>query len=218
MVSTGNMLNHSSQDHPVEYLEPKAVARMSLIVVHLFAFCAAGAAVAFCDFAIFARRRLNRALLTRALGVVGVTLVLLWLSGLSIIWLDTSFSFELLLAQPKLQAKLTVVSLLTLNGFALHGIVFRRLMRPDGETARTGLLPTVLGAVSAATWLFAAFLGVCKPLVPALGYPGLMLLYAAALSLALLVALGIVRPRLIANLGRPGTFSGARPERRPLST
>jgi len=34
--------------------------------------------------------------------VVGITLILLWLSGLSIIWPDTNFSFELPRSQPKL--------------------------------------------------------------------------------------------------------------------
>ena len=50
----------------MENLDLTAVARMGLILAHLLAFAAAFAAVAFGDFAIFRRRRVDTELLTKA--------------------------------------------------------------------------------------------------------------------------------------------------------
>ena len=59
----------------MENLDLTAVTRMGLILAHLLAFAAAFAAVAFGDFAIFYRRRVNIELLTKAAN--GVTLALI---------------------------------------------------------------------------------------------------------------------------------------------
>ena len=55
----------------MENLDLTAVARMGLILAHLLAFAAAFAAVAFGDFAIFRRRRVDTELLTKAANAYG---------------------------------------------------------------------------------------------------------------------------------------------------
>jgi hypothetical protein len=184
----------------LELLDPHAVLRMALILAHLLAFAVAAAGTAFGDFAIFARRRVDTALLHRASQAVSAALAMLWLSGLGIIGLDTAFALDSLLERPKLLAKLTVVSVLTLNGVALHFHVFDRLAQHHANPACAALLPSILGAVSAASWLFAAFVGVAKALTPLLGYGGFMLLYGVCLAVAVGVALILVRPRLASRL------------------
>lgn len=198
-------------------IDPVAVLRMVLILTHLLAFAVAAAGTAFGDFAIFARPRVDTDLLHQATQAVAGALALLWLSGLAIIGLDTGFAFEALAQRPKLLAKLTVVAVLTLNGAALHLHVFDRLGQPQANPWSAAWLPSVLGAVSAASWLFAAFVGVARAVTPLLGYGGFMLLYGLTLAVAVTVALAVVRPRLASRLA-PGPWPPAPQEGLCLQT
>ncbi|MGH6627797.1 MAG: hypothetical protein ACRECD_14875 [Burkholderiaceae bacterium] len=184
----------------MENLDITAVIRMALILGHLLAFAVAAAAVAFGDFALFARRRVDTVLLSKAANAATTALTALWISGLAVIWLDTRFDLTVLASKPKLLAKLTIVTVLTLNGIALHRLVFPRVGQPQHDPQRAAILPVVLGAISATTWPFAAFLGVAKALAPVLGYSGFMVLYALALSAGVAIGLKFVRPRLAAQI------------------
>lgn len=184
----------------MDQIDPVAVLRMALILTHLLAFAVAAAGTAFGDFAIFARQRVDTELLHQATQAVAGALALLWLSGLAIIGLDTGFALDALAQRPKLLAKLTVVAVLTLNGAALHLHVFDRLSQPQANPLCAASLPSVLGAVSAASWLYAAFVGVAKAVTPLLGYGGFMALYGLTLAVAVAVALTVVRPRLASRL------------------
>ena len=164
----------------MENLDLIAVTRMGLILAHLLAFAAAFAAVAFGDFAIFRRRRVDTELLAKAANGVTLALTALWITGFAVILLDTRLDLAVLWSKPKLLAKLSIVGLLTLNGIALHRWVFPMFSQPQDDPHRAAFLPAVLGAVSATTWTFAAFVGVGKAVAPALGYSGFMSLYAAS--------------------------------------
>ena len=91
----------------------------------------------------------DRRLLRRASGWVVKALVLvLWVTGLIIIGLDTGFDLAVLFTKGKLLAKFSVVALLTLNGLALHKWALPRLMAPTYEPERTARIPALLGAFS----------------------------------------------------------------------
>lgn len=179
-----------------------AVVRMALIFSHVLAFAVAAAAVGLGDFALFGQRRINIALLQKAAtGVIGA-LIALWLTGLCVIWIDTRFDAGVLLHANKLLAKLTVSIAVTLNGFALHRLVFPRLRKMQNDPDRAALLPTVLGVFSATSWLFAAFLGVANAIAPLLGYSGFMTLYLVALCAATTIGVAVIRPQLARRMGR----------------
>ena len=93
-----------------------------------------------------------------------------------------------MLAMPKLLAKVTVVGLLTLNGYYLHHRFFNRLGHAVANFRRAVNLTALMAAVSGASWMFAAFLGMAKPLGKIFGYIDFMTLYATLLVLALGVA------------------------------
>ena len=107
----------------MENLDLTAVTRMGLILAHLLAFAAAFAAVAFGDFAIFRRRRVDTELLTKAANSVTLALTALWITGFAVILLDTRLDLALLWGKPKLLAKLTIAGLLTINGIATGDIL-----------------------------------------------------------------------------------------------
>lgn len=175
------------------------VVRMFLVLAHLGAMMAAAVAVAFGDYALLGRRRIDGMLLGKASHAVAWALVGLWLSGLAIIGVDTGFDGAAILAKPKLLAKLTVVLLLTANGFYLHRVVLPSLLHPGGSArplAHVAARAARAGAFSAASWSVAVFLGVARPLAPLLGYAGFMALFGLTVVAALVLAWRLVHPRL----------------------
>jgi hypothetical protein len=175
------------------------VIRMALIYVHLLGFAGAAAFVAQGDYALLGRSRIDMALLRRSASFVSVALAVLWVSGLAVIWLDTQFDLAVLQSKPKLLAKLSIVSILTVNGVALHTLAFPRLENAYRDPQRAVVLPCVLGGISAATWMYAAFVGVSKAVAPTLGYIGFMGLYGVAVALGVGMALLVIRKRLAAQ-------------------
>lgn len=174
--------------------------RLVALYVHVVACFGAAAAIVLGDLAVFLHRQVDRRLLRRASRWVAKALGVLWVTGLIVIGIDTGFDLAVLLTKGKLLAKFSVVILLTLNGLALHKWALPRLMAPTYEPERTARIPALLGAFSLASWLFAAFLGLAKPLADMLGYAGFMQFYGLSLLLALAVAWHWGRPRLARQL------------------
>lgn len=187
----------------MEALDSTAVARMGLILGHLLAFALAAVGIAFGDLAIFRKRRVDTDMLATAQAVVKWSLYGLWATGLAVIWLDTKFDLAVLATKPKLLAKLSVVVALSANGWLLHRVVFQRFTVAQNDPERAATLPAIAGAISASSWLFAAFVGVGKAVAPALGFTGFIVLYLAVVSLAIGVSLAFIRPILAARMLRP---------------
>lgn len=185
-------------------IDLNALLRMAFVFMHVLSIVAAGAAIAFGDYAIFARQRIDTDLLRKSARVVMAALGALWLTGLTIIWLDIGFDWAALASKPKLLAKLTVVVLLSVNGVALHHLAFTRLYQPQCDAPKAAKLPAVLGAISVVTWLYAAFLGVAKAAAALLGYGGLMTLYGVSLAIGIGSALWFIRPRLVDRMTTGG--------------
>ena len=193
------------------------LVRSLLIFMHLAAMIAAGISIAFGDYAILRHRPVNRNLLIKSSRAVTWSLVALWITGLSIVSLDMSTVALTLAKAPKLQAKLTVVTILTLNGFLLHRYTLTALGGRRSPTEQQVRLAAILGAVSAASWGYAMFLGVAKAWTPILGVTGFLTLYAVGLAVGITVSLRWVRPMLMRAPGtevkrqsRRRTHSGAR--------
>lgn len=123
--------------------------------------------------------------------VVSVGLALLWVSGLGFL---AVYAFEApeKLSNPKIVAKITVVAVLTLNGWLIHALVLpgvlRDVSRPmfDGVSRlRTGVF-LISGAVSGVSWYTTFALGLMRELNGRVA-AGLLL----ALWLAAMVAAGL---------------------------
>lgn len=120
-------------------------------------------------------------------------LVLIWVTG-ALLVADNALDAPASLMNQKLWAKLAVVTVLTLNAVLLHSIVMpmvkRRVGQPlfDAAFDRLPMISTLLGAISAVSWMFSAYLGIARELN---GHANLMPIlgsYLAALSLAWAVA------------------------------
>jgi hypothetical protein len=120
--------------------------------------------------------------------LVTIGLMGLYVTGAALIWIGLGENPDYL-QNPKLQAKLVLVAILSANGVALHRWTFPRLARRKRlvlRNPRVGLSVAVPLALSNSLWLFCAFLGMARswsfkvPMADVFGIA--TLLFAAALA------------------------------------
>jgi hypothetical protein len=150
--------------------------RLGLVFVHLIACCLAIGLVMKSDFSLLKdmldperskdsdHLRQMKDLQT----IVSLALGALWVTGTAIVTLDavTKGGWEYF-ANPKIQAKILIVVLLTLNGVVLHNLVLPALQKAGSllrMTFSSAMLAAFAGVVSGVSWLYAAMLGVGRPL------------------------------------------------------
>ncbi len=184
-------------------------ARQLLLYGHLLAFALAFATVVREDFALFRATRIDPPRLRRTARQILVLLVVLWISGIAMLAIEGKLDPRVWALQPKLAAKITVVTLLTLNGLLLHWIAFPLMTRAQRFPQRAALICVVLGAISGVSWSYAAFLGVARVIAPSMRYGDFLALFGLMVAGALLVGLTLVLPRLERLLGNWRRLSGA---------
>ena len=172
-----------------------------IVYAHLLAACVAVGILLIQDLAL-ARSKGNPLSatairdLTKSAEIMFIALIVLWISGLSLVLIGYLENPQQYLMNPKLWAKFTVVSVLTLNGIALHYFSFPRV------TSRRGLLGlptfeqilvTLTGALSSVSWLFACYLGIARPWNYTVDYSFVMFIYSGLLVGAFIVAGEVLR-------------------------
>ncbi|MNM67968.1 hypothetical protein D3C81_795150 [compost metagenome] len=98
---------------------------------------------------------------------VSLALVALWITGIGIIGIDYAGKGMEYFLNPKLQAKIGIVVLLTFNGFLLHSAVLPALKKAGSLlklSFNLRMLALFSGALSGVSWFYAAMLGVGRPL------------------------------------------------------
>ena len=148
--------------------------RLVVVYIHLIACCAAIGLVLISDYAMIKKLAKGDystpddiAYLPQVMRVVAASLVTLWISGIAIVYLDVSVNGLEYFSNPKLQAKIAIVLILTINGFLLHGAVMPAIQKFRGMLHMPFnplMLAIISGAVSAVSWFYAALLGVGRPL------------------------------------------------------
>lgn len=127
-------------------------------------------------------------------GAVSIGLCLLWLSGLGMLALyemESPEKFE----NPKLWAKILVVSVLTINGMIIHMFVLpealRDLSRPllFGVSRRRAAFFLASGAISGASWYTAFAFGIFRELNNSVTLTLLVIMWLALIAAASLAAI-----------------------------
>ncbi|MFO1194517.1 MAG: hypothetical protein U1F00_20530 [Rhodoferax sp.] len=139
-----------------------------LVFLHLIATCAAIGTIVVTDMRLAAKMMGYRVVIPRPerfeTVMVSASLALLYLTGIALVAVALSDRPDYL-TNGKLQAKLVLVGLLTLNAFILHFMAFPilALSRPVSEWTRSQWF-TVAASVSLSNslWFFCAFLGVAR--------------------------------------------------------
>ena len=167
-----------------------------IVYAHLLAACVAIGILLMQDLAL--AKTLGKALpaaaikeLKKSASIMFIALIALWVSGLALVFVGYLENPAQYLMNEKLWAKFTVVSVLTLNGVALHYFSFPRITRPRGFLSVPGfeqILVVLTGAVSTVSWLFACYLGIARPWSYTVEYSFIMFIYSGLLICAIIVA------------------------------
>lgn len=154
------------------------------------------------------RAFMSGALFDCATRFVTVGLAILLVTGIGFLLHYAAFSPDKL-ANPKIHAKLALVTVLTVNGVFLHGFVLRRVVRmadlASMETSPAGRLCLFSAAVSAASWTGAFLLGALPILNYVVSFTAL-----AAVWLTLVAVLFLCARALVALPRRTGHEPGKR--------
>jgi hypothetical protein len=150
------------------------LTRMGIIYLHLIACCVAIGLVFMSDIDMVQQLvkadpayRLDPGHLADLQKTVSRALLALWVTGIAIVTLDASTKGWGYFGNPKLQSKIAVVMLLTINGFALHKYVLPSLQKAGSLLKlpfNKRMLAIFAGSVSGVSWFYAAMLGVGRPL------------------------------------------------------
>ena len=149
-------------------------ARMGIVYGHLIACCVAIGLVLTSDLVVIkhlitgnADEMLSADHLEGLQKTVSLALLGLWITGAALVTLDAGAKGWGILNNPKLQSKIAVVALLTLNGQLLHLYVLP-VMRTSGSLLNMTFgqrnLAIFAGSVSGVSWFYAAMLGIARPL------------------------------------------------------
>lgn len=186
------------------------MVKLLVCYVHLLATCIALGSVVVTDWWLF-KGRLHqlragaRGRLIFTTRVVQAALVVLWITGIALVWLSY-LENPLTLLNQKLWGKIAVVIALSFNGLVLHRAVFPRLINDQLSfsdlTNKQQREFAALGAVSSASWLFAAFIGVARQWNFAVTYTAILALYFCVLIVAVGAAVTLCPKRKILRLKR----------------
>jgi len=142
-----------------------------IVYVHLISACIAVGILLIQDLSLAKTR--GKALmpseideLKRAATTISRALVVLWISGLTLVLMGYLDNPREYLLNEKLWAKFAVVVVLTLNGFILHNFSFPRVVSNRGILGLGNIEKTLValtGSTSTISWLFACYLGIARP-------------------------------------------------------
>ena len=163
---------------------------MLLVFAHLLAASMALGAIVATDLRLLSKLAQDRTRIAPpnefVARIVVVALGVLYATGAAIVWQGAVERAEYL-DNPKLQAKLVLVVLLTINAFVLHRLTFPRLARGRRVARWHASDWIVIGipvGVSNFLWMFVAFLGVARPWNNTLPFADVMAIAAVAYGLA----------------------------------
>ncbi|OOG11221.1 hypothetical protein [Pseudomonas sp. C9] len=179
-----------------EFME---LLRLGVVYVHLVACCVAIGLVLTSDIAMvkdLLKRKVfsehDNAHMESLQKSVVVALIFLWVTGAAIVGIDYLEKGANYFMNPKLQAKVIIVTLLTYNGVLLHRLVLPALQKAGsllhlGFSAR--MMALFCGSLSAVSWMYAAMLGVGRPLAWKYSLSELLMAYPVLIALGFLAML-----------------------------
>ncbi|MFJ2539440.1 hypothetical protein [Pseudomonas sp. NPDC087614] len=190
-MTINTMMSLFEQKEFMEFL------RLGVIYVHLVACCVAMGLVLTSDVAMVSDllkqktpSEHDNAHMEKLQKSVVVALIGLWLTGTAVVGIDYLDKGMDYFMNPKLQAKVIIVVMLSYNGVLLHRLVLPALQKAGsllhlGFSAR--MLALFCGSLSAVSWMYAAMLGVGRPLAWKYSLSELLMAYPVLILLGFIV-------------------------------
>lgn len=187
-----------------------------VIYAHLLAACVSIGSLLLQDLALWRSR--HRVLtqdevtaLRNTAHVVFIALVVLWVTGVTLVTLGYFENPQEYFSNQKIWAKFSVVVILSLNGVFLHFYSFPKVVGnkailelPAADQKWIGCS----GALSTVSWLFACYLGIARNWNYSIDYSSIMLVYGS------LVVVGFVVAHEVMRMARPDQLAGLRMSKR----
>jgi hypothetical protein len=170
--------------------------RQALLFGHVMFFAMALAAILKEDLRLLLSKRLDVVALSSTARAIKWLLLGLWFTGVPLVMMDVGTDLAILLSKPKLLTKITVVTVLTLNGILLHLVVFPMLSNGHRNPRLAATVASFFGAVSTASWVYASFVGLARIVAPHFSLYDFMALYVLAVMSGIAFAILLVRDRL----------------------
>lgn len=196
--------------------ESMELLRLGFIYVHLVACCVAIGLVFTSDVAMVNNLLKGRvstehdnAHMEGLQKSVVIALIFLWITGAAVIGVDYLDKGMTYFSNPKLHAKVIIVLLLTYNGMLLHRAVLPALQKAGSLLdLRLGvrMLAIFSGALSGVSWLYAAMLGVGRPLAWKYSLFELLMVYPV------LIVLGFAMMLALTEWARRKSMAAADPQ------
>ena len=162
------------------------IVRLGVVYIHILAVSVAIGTIFLADVR-FVIGKLDGFSILCTQNVILYTLIVLYITGAMIIYIDYGTLFVDLTTAPKLAAKLFVVGLLTLNGFILHHYILPMFSDLSRLSKTEYVLIGMSASFSAVSWCYAIFLGKAKPLVAFLGLNDFIELYLVIVSFSVII-------------------------------
>lgn len=150
------------------------LVRLGVVYVHLIACCVAVGLILTSDLKMLKHLitgnpayQHDSAHLDSLKSTILNALIALWITGILIVGMDSYDKGYSYFLNPKIQAKIAMVVLLTINGAILHHVVMPSMKRAGSlleMSSNDRLLACFAGVVSGVSWFYAAMLGVGRPL------------------------------------------------------
>ncbi len=140
--------------------------------------------------------------------LIGLALLVLFVTGAALVLLGLAERPDYVSANPKLQAKLILVAVLSLNALVLHRYTFPGLARGRRVSrwkARDFLRVAVPVALSNSLWMYCAFLGIARPWSY---HASMEFVLGTALWLFIVALAGVTSVLVIAAQDRTGAEPG----------
>lgn len=188
------------------------IARQALLYGHVIVFALALATIVKEDVHLLRAERIDKASLHATARLVKWLLLALWVTGIPMLIMDIGIDISLLLVKPKLLTKLIVVVALTLNGLLLHFVGFPKLTRSQQNPKKAVTIAAMLGAVSTASWLYAAFVAVSRFVSPYFSLQNYVVLYLLTLSVAVSFAILVGRKLLLKSSDDSNNTAAQKPD------
>ena len=163
------------------------------VYVHLLLTCLTLGMVIYTDWCLFRERKefisgFVRHLLQEMRSFFVYALAGLWITGIALVAMGYINEGMVYLQDEKLQAKIVVIVILTLNAVALHKTVFPILDQTDSFgrlPLQHKILLLTLGSISSGSWSFAAYLGIARFMSYTFSIGSVLLIYATWLLLVI---------------------------------
>jgi len=166
------------------------------LLIHLLIFAFVLVSVLKEDYTLITSNKINIVELQNTAKLTSLSLFVLWLTGAFLLYLKPGLDLQGIIDSPKLATKVTVVTLLTINGLIMHLVAFPKILNPSANTSCSASLVCVLGVISSVSWVYASFVGAARVVASMMTYELFLALYLAPLISGIVFALIVVRPHL----------------------